>query len=141
MKSTVLPENILKCMSAKDRKELHQKTASEVLEAGEAKSERELQKQIVGLLRLKGIEPLVPTFGKKTRMNTGWPDITFAVQTVEHNFQTYAGAWECKLPGQKLTVDQERMAKRLKERPNGWTFAVITSVDDAIKSLRGMGVV
>lgn len=142
MKATVLPENMLRCMSAKDRQELGQKTASEILEAGEAKSERELQKQIVGLLRLKGIEVNVSRTDKRKTDRVGWPDITFAVSQIKStgSMLTHACLWEIKMPRGQLSAEQICCADRLINRPNAWRYRIIRSVYDALRELREMGV-
>ena len=140
----VLPDNILRCMRPEDRRKLGQKTAEEVLAQGEAKSEKELQRSIVGLLRLKGIEPLVPAFGKKTRIAEGWPDITFAVQSergpARFGWPIFACAWEIKMPQGRLTPEQENMVTALSRPPNHWRHRVIRSVDQAIAELKEMGI-
>src|ERR1043165_8946289 len=117
-KATVLPNNYLKCLSAKDRKALGKAglTAEEAIAAYEAKSERELQRQIVSLLRLKGIEPIVSRMDKRTSNNIGTPDILFAV-IGSYRASDTACAWEVKLPGRDLSEDQERMKIRMTEPP------------------------
>lgn len=133
----VYPENILRCMRPEDRKALGigGMTVAEATASGAARSEKELQRQLVQLLRLKGIEPMVPVFGKKTRMTVGWPDITFAV-----NQPFGACAWEVKIGNGKLSTEQTQMAVRLMSPPNGWRHAVIRSVDEALAILRELGV-
>ncbi len=61
MKATVLPESFLRCMKEEDRKSLGKAglTASEANAKCSRRSEKELQKHIVNLLRLRGIEPIV----------------------------------------------------------------------------------
>lgn len=149
----VIPENILRCMSAKDRQSVRQRTVSEVMANGVAKSEKQLQRQIISLLRLKGIEPLVPAFGKKTRISEGWPDITFAIYALAPQsvsvgvsdilpkaWQTFACVWEVKLPPNKLTPRQEAMSKTLARTPNGWRHRVICSIDEALAELALIGI-
>lgn len=128
-KSSVLPDNVLRCMSPSDRRSLGQMTQEECIRKAEVKSERQLQNAVVGLLRLRGIEPLVPTFGKKTRISEGWPDITFAAYGIPC-------VWEVKLPHGKLSTEQHQMAVRLLSHPNSWRWRVIRSVDDAISELK-----
>lgn len=137
----VLPENILKCMRPEDRRKLGQKTAAEVLAQGEATSEKALQKQIVGLLRLKGIEPIVSRMDRRTSNNIGTPDILFAVDcSSDENIRPCACAWEIKMPQGKLSREQEQMATKLLMHPNCWCWRVIRSVDMAIAELKEMGV-
>lgn len=63
-------------MSPEARKIVGQRTAAEVMANGVATSEKALQRQIVQLLRLKGIEPLIPAMHKRPTIAVGWPDIT-----------------------------------------------------------------
>jgi hypothetical protein len=144
----VLPDSYLRCLSAKDRRKLGQKTAEEVLARGEAKSEKELQKQIVGLLRLKGIEVNVSRMDKRKTDAVGWPDLTFAVER-RRELLTVPGkividgvsacAWEIKMPQGRLTPEQEKMATALSRPPNLWRHRVIRSVDQALAELKEMG--
>lgn len=132
---SVLPPNILRCLRPEDRKGLGKAglLPEEALAKMEIKGERDLQKQIVGLLRIKGIEPIVSAFGKKTTNNVGTPDIIFAAEL-------YACAWEVKIPGGKRSIEQEQMAVRLSTPPNGWRYLVVTSFDQALAELHSIGV-
>lgn len=136
MKSNLLPPNILKCLSTSDRRSLGKAgmTPEEALSKQVVKSERELQKHIVALLRFKGIEPNVSRMDKRTTHRVGWPDVVFCAST----FATFACAWEVKLHGY-LSREQEQMAIRLQTPPNAWKWRVIRSVDEAIKELKEMG--
>jgi hypothetical protein len=146
----VLPEKYLRLMSAEGRRKHGQKTASEVLEQGEAKSEKMLQKQIVGLLRLKGVQVNVSRMDKRKTDTVGWPDITFSVAIFERVYDTNGEpyeacsqtpcAWEVKMPQGKLSQEQEVMKSRLTTPPNSWRYRVIRSVDQAIAELKEMGV-
>jgi len=104
-----------------------------------ARSEKELQNQIINLLRLKGIEVNVSRMDKRKTDRVGWPDLTFALDDAD-NYVYYPCAWEVKLPGQKLDSDQEAMRQKLTTAPNGWDYCVIHSVDEALKELKSMGV-
>lgn len=127
--NSVLPDAFLKCLPMSERRKLGQMTAEEAVLKQEVKSERHLQRQIVSLLRLRGIEPLVPTFGKKTRLTIGWPDITFAAYGIP-------SVWEIKLPGAKRSLEQEQMAARLSSPPNSWRYRIIRNVDEALAELK-----
>jgi hypothetical protein len=142
MNSKVLPDSYLRCMTPAQRQEIGQKTAAEVLSAGVAKSEKDLQKQIVGLLRLKGIEPIVSRMDRRTSNNVGTPDILFAVTGDLRAWEwgSEACAWEVKMPQGKLSPEQEAMGRKLKTAPNGWSHEIIRSVDEAIAALKSMGV-
>lgn len=128
--SKVLPENILKCLPAAKRRELGQQTAAETMAAAEVTCERELQKQILGYLRTRGITVFAQRMDRRTRGNLGQPDFLFA----------WAGApmaFEIKLPGRKLEPHQERMGVRLLQE--GWFWAVVHSVEEAKAILEAMG--
>jgi len=103
----------------------------------EAKSERELQGQIVNLLRLKGIEVLWHRTDKKSAATVGWPDLTFAV---ESGLRTVAIGMEVKLPGRKLSSEQQKVAVEMMNPPNSWTYHVVTSVDEVLHILRKLGI-
>jgi len=103
----------------------------------EVKDERELQGQIVNLLRLKGIEPLWHRTDKKSHASIGWPDITFSV---EHGLRSIPCLWEIKLPGKKLSAEQRNLAVKLMGPPNAWVYKVITSVDEALIELKRLGI-
>jgi hypothetical protein len=103
----------------------------------ELKTERELQGQIVNLLRLKGIEVLWHRTDKKSAATIGWPDLVFSL---EHGLRSIPCLWEIKLPGRKLSDDQMKLMVRLMEPPNAWMYKVICSVDEALAELRKLGI-
>ena len=141
----ILPESYLRCMSPEDRKALGKagQTRDETLSKAEAKSEKELQRQIVSLLRLKGIEPIVSRMDRRTTNNVGTPDILFAVGGYQGSLVgivPFACAIEVKLPGNPLKPQQEDMARRLQTNPNRWTHEVIRSVDEMRAFLAKIGI-
>lgn len=145
----VLPESFLKCVSPQDRAKLRLGlTATEFMAKGAVENERRLQKLVVAYLRQKGIEPLVPAFGKKTRISAGWPDITFAVHVTSyfdiHNefneAADYSCGWEVKHGNGQLSDEQKQMHVRLSSPPNVWRVRVIRSLDEAIEELKEMGI-
>ena len=150
MKSVVLPETFLRCVKPEDREKLKLGlTAKEFMAKGAAANEKALQRQIVSLLRLKGIEPIVSAMHKRTSNNVGTPDILFCC--VEKGFIDLCGndsrspryhgcAWEIKMPGKQLEHHQLQMAIRMSSPPNGWRHRVIRSVDEAIAELKEMGI-
>jgi hypothetical protein len=102
--SGVLPERILRLVDPRDRAKLGKAgmTAHEALRKAEVKSERDLHKAIEGLLRVHEIEPIRARMDKLSTINVGAPDFIFS----------YHGrpiAFEVKLPGGKLTKEQENM--------------------------------
>lgn len=129
-----LPDNILKRLSAADRKSLGRAgmTQEEALAKMEIKKEGQLQNQIVALLRLRGIEPIYQQFGKKTRTKAGTPDILFAVEDPNVGGDAIAFAWELKMERTGIeSKEQIAMRKKLSTRPNCWRCFVITSLDQA----------
>lgn len=116
---------------------------------GVATSEKQLQRQIVSLLQLKGIQVNVSRMDKRKTDAVGWPDITFAIESQRELLTipgkivsdgTVACAWEVKMPQGKLTPGQEKLATALSRPPNLWRHRVIRSVDQAISELKSMGI-
>jgi hypothetical protein len=107
-----------------------------------ARSEKELQRQIVNLLKLKGIEVNVSRMDKRKTDRVGWPDLTFSITGDLRGWEwgSESCAWEVKLPGENLTAEQEAMREKLTTSPNGWDYCIIHSVDEAIKVLKDMGI-
>lgn len=142
--STPITPNILRLMTPEQRASLGKAgmTPDESVAKQVAKNERELQTQIVNLLRLRGIEPCWHRTDKKSAATIGWPDITFAVVV------TLAGgwvvrtpvAWEVKFGAGELSKEQNQMAIRLQSPPNGWRWREIRSVDQALAELKEIGV-
>lgn len=91
-------------------------------------SEKDLQRQIVKVIRLHGIEVLVHRMDRKTGATVGWPDITFCV-----NGQGYL--WEIKTGAGRLSLEQERLMDKLSQPPDSWKVKVIRSVQEAIYEL------
>jgi len=133
MKTSVLPENILRCMTPEDRAELGQRTSAETVEEWEIRNERDLHKAIRSLLSLRDIEWVESRMDKRTTQRKGVPDFIFSV-----NGQ--AIAWEIKTPAGKLSLVQERMLERLMSPPNLWNIKVIRSLPEAIHALAELGV-
>lgn len=128
----VLPNEFLRCMSDADRAALApgQLLPKEAAVKITAKDERQLQGQLVGLLRLRGIEPLWFRTDKRTRATVGWPDITFAVQG-------RAFAWEAKMPGEKPRPEQVAMHCLMIR--DGWTIEIVHTVDEGRTFLATIG--
>lgn len=122
MKSTDLPDAMLKRMNPADRKALGARvmTAEEAISRYTIKSERDLQNQIGDLLRLRGIWFWTSAMHKRATGTVGTPDVLTAVKGRPI-------AFEVKLPGKKPEPHQiachEAMAK------NGWSVHVVTSLD------------
>ncbi len=146
MKRVALPEAFLRCVAPVDRKKLELgMTAGEFMARGAAKNEKDLQKQIVSYLRMKGIEPIVSAMHKRTTNNVGTPDILFAAHgTIPVHrgaiSETHAIAIEVKMPGKPLRPEQAEMLDRMTTKPNGWQFFRVTHLDQVIQILRERGI-
>lgn len=132
-----IPDSILSKLDADTRKSMGKRgrTMQEIEASQSVKSERELQEQCVALLKIKGVFPQVPTFGRKTTGRKGWPDLTFAYPITGQQWGIPC-AWELKMPKGELSADQMIEAGRL--AANGWCVKVIRSVEqmrDALKEL------
>lgn len=138
----ILPDSFLRCLSPADRKALGKggMTAEEAIAKQVAKNERQLQGQIVNLLRLKGIEPLWHRTDKKSAATEGWPDITFSINWRRRLDEAIACAWEVKFGDGELSQAQKAMKIRLETSPNNWVWREIRSVDEALAELRRIGI-
>jgi hypothetical protein len=127
-----LPDKFLRLMSEADRALFApgQSTQEESMRKAVAKNERQLQGWLVGVLRLRGIEPLWFRTDRRTAATIGWPDITFA-------FRGQAVAWEAKMPGEKPRAEQ--IAQHCLMIRDGWIVEVIHSVDEGLASLSQLG--
>ena len=131
MKADVLPENILRCMSAEDRATHAKavghpnagKTSAELREAAIKKDEKSAQKDIANYLRMRGIEFICPPMNRKSILPEGWPDFTLALEGK-------AMAFEVKVWGGKPRPEQ--LTRHDKMRGNGWQVYVVNSVADVV---------
>jgi hypothetical protein len=137
VKVTDLNDNMLRLMSAKDRKSLGLRTKAEVLARGIIKAERDLQRQIASLLGLHNVAYCWHRTDKKSHATIGWPDFTLAIRM---GVMMVPCAWECKLPGNELSREQAEMRNKMITYPNGWRWRTIESVDEAIQELKELGV-
>jgi hypothetical protein len=125
----------------------HYRTMSEVNQDNEHKSERQLQGQIANLLNLREIAYCWHRTDKKSHATIGWPDFTASVfmQKLTKNDPTdvvpvtVALALEVKLPGKKLSPEQETMFRKMTKFPNAWMCRVVYSVDDVLAILKELG--
>jgi len=90
----------------------------------QAKSEKELQDQIAGHFEIAGTVVVRSRMDKKTSVAVGIPDLLFALKGAPV-------AMEVKLPGEKLTKEQEKMMANMKK--NGWLCHVVYSYDQAVE--------
>jgi len=90
----------------------------------EWKNEKQMQDFIETFLTEQGTAAIRSRMDRKTSNQCGTPDFLFAIKG-------QAVAFECKLPGRKLTEAQEKMIRKMTE--NGWRCYVINSYDEAKK--------
>lgn len=129
-------------MSVADRKSLGKagRTQAEANEKCEYRSEKELQKQILNLLRLRGIEVIVSRMDRKISNNVGTPDFLFSVLGRDnYRHCLYSCAIEVKLKKGVLSTAQMNMHAKMITPPNAWTYRVIHSVDEMRMFLEGLG--
>lgn len=121
MTPSSIPENILRRMSVKDRKELGVQTAEEAQATFIARNERELQNQISQFLRMKGIWFYNARMDRATTAAKGVPDYLLA-----WGYQPVA--MEVKFGNGKLSTEQ--MATHNAMLKNGWRVYIVRSVED-----------
>jgi hypothetical protein len=123
MKSMILPEHVLKLVSAKDRAELGKAglLASEANEKGVARAERELQGEIVQYLNLQGIAVLWHRTDKRSHATIGWPDLTFCKDGVP---------WGIEVKTSEGRVRPEQYETMRKMGLNGWQVGIARSFQE-----------
>ena len=137
MNRSVVPDNIVRRMNPKDRKSLGLKTSEEAIAVMQVRNELELQKQIVGYLRLRNIEVIWQRTDKRTTTKRGTPDILFAVNS--NGFPTPC-AWEIKYDRGVPSREQTDMMLRMQTAPNAWRVRLISSFEHAVAELRELNV-
>lgn len=132
-----LPDNILSKMNPSERKRLGKagRTTEQIVEANTIKSEKELQRQCVAMLRLRGIFVIVSRMDKRTSNQVGTPDLIFSLMR-ENDFIGRPCGFECKLKGNKPTPEQEKVMGQMAS--NGWTVRVIHSVEQMRDELKAL---
>lgn len=131
---TVLPEHILKRMSADERKKFGKSglLASE----GQAKidivSERKVHSQIENWLRQRGIFFIHSRTDKRTTNAKGVPDFLFAWwsdhRSKKFHIPAEPVAIEVKVNGN--TLSPEQLAVKAQMEANGWNYLVVSSLDE-----------
>lgn len=123
-----LPANITRCMPAEERKALKVETPEEIGERVAVKLEKDLHDQFRTWCTMKDLEVSRARMDRKSTIEKGFPD--FLVVRGMGGF-AYACAIEMKRPGESLTIDQEKVIWRMKER--GVPVAVCDNLVDAIR--------
>jgi len=139
MKSTTLPENILRRMDTTQRKSLGKsgRTSEEIDAKKGLELEKEIHRQIDQWLRSKDIIFQHERMDGKTRGTVGWPDFTFCwirPGNWESFEKVFAIGCEVKRPGCSPTREQVEIHERM--RRNGWTVLVVHSLQELIQELK-----
>ncbi len=146
-----LPDKVLRLIDPAVRATLgrHYRTMDEINTHNEHRNERALHNQVENLLRLKGIAYLHQRMDRKSRGIKGWPDYVFAVLLLPTASKTdptgnvrtpVPCAWELKLPGKKLSPEQEELMRRMTSGVNAWHYRIIHTLQEAADDLRSLGV-
>ncbi len=98
-----------------------------------AKNERDLQRQIVSYLRLRGIEVCWHRTDKKSAATIGWPDITACVKV--NGFPMGLGI-EVKFGTGVMSREQNDMHARLQAAPNCWRIVVVRNFIEIVDLMR-----
>lgn len=128
---TILPENILRLMSPKDRAALGKAGVSKAEAEARfiARNERQLQRLIAKELNRREIWFHRAAMHKKTTGTLGTPDFLFALNGA-------ACAIEVKFAAGRLRSDQEQAIEQMTS--NGWRCAVVYTFQEFIKFLKGL---
>lgn len=133
MKTTVLPENILRRMEPKERAKLGKagKTAAECSDIVLAKLERQVHLEISNWLRLKGIFYVHSRTDRKTTNAVGCPDFVFAWAG---EYQGYAPARptavEVKVGNNVMSDEQLKVMAIM--QGNGWAYHIVSSLPEML---------
>ncbi len=136
MNPKLLSPNYVRLISSADRKSLGIQTDEERMAKWKAKNGRELTKQIVQYLQLRGIEVCWSATHRKSTMSKGWPDITFAVKV---NGFCAPCAYEIKFGTDTLSRDQSDRLERMQAAPNCWRVRVIRNFIEVVDDMRELG--
>ena len=110
--SGAIPENIRRCMTKEERKEMRTPTSEEAQSKIDLRTERDIHKQFLNWCSRNGIMVRHQRTDRKTSEEKGWPDF----QCVKKGRVCWV---EFKLGLNKLTDEQEEMIRRL--RLNGFS--------------------
>jgi len=137
MKSTTLPDNILKRMEPSARKSLGKsgRTQKEIREEQGFKLEKDIHNDIDQWLNSKDVIFQHERMDRKTRGRKGWPDFTFCWSHLRLDLEwIHPIGCEVKRPGCSPTREQVEIHERM--RRNGWTVLVVQSLQELIEELK-----
>jgi hypothetical protein len=124
-------------VSVEDRKRLGIATAEELMKKAWAKTERQLQNQIVQYLGLRGIEVVRSRMDRKTTGVKGTPDLIFSVRGPCGIPRPCA--FEVKMDNGVVSRAQNDMLQRMKASPNCWDVRVVRSLIEVVDLMREWG--
>jgi hypothetical protein len=134
----LLNDKWTKLVSPEDRKRLGIATAEELMKKAWAKTERQLQNQIVQYLGLRGIEVVRSRMDRKTTGVKGTPDLIFSVRGPCGIPRPCA--FEVKMDNGVLSRAQNDMLQRMRTSPNAWDVRVIRSFVEIVDFCRELGI-
>lgn len=140
IKPQLIPPNITRLMSEKDKKELGVVPQGQ---KAEIKLEKDLQKLCEQELSRRNIEYL--HLSPRAREKVGWPDLTFArrifVTGVYYRkageVQEFALPVACELKGPDGKLSEEQIMCLSKMKDNGWTTFVCRTFDEFVGIFKG----
>jgi hypothetical protein len=133
----LLNDKWLKLVSDKDKKLLGLTSPEELMKKAWAKTERQLQNQIVQYLGLRGIEVVRSRMDRKTTGVKGTPDLIFSVRGPCGIPRPCA--FEVKMDNGVLSRAQNDMLQRMRTSPNAWDVRVVRSLVEVIDLMREWG--
>lgn len=122
--TTVIPENLLRYMSEKDRLALGKSglTQDDHQNNLDAVNERSLQSDIRQELNRRGIHFINPPMSERVKgMPIGSPDFHLCYKGVPL-------AFECKCGRNQQSTEQHDMEAKMTDSVNGWRYFVITDL-------------
>lgn len=125
-----IPENLLRHIDPKDRQRMGKtgRTYAEVIQDSNKKMEKELQRDITNLLKLRDIWIGKSKFGVRTTFTAYAPDFLFVWEGRPYGFEVKVG---------KEEPSMEQINCHCQMRRNGWLVFVIRSVEQAVEFLDG----
>lgn len=137
MDARLLSDKWLRLVSPQDRATLGLKTFEDMAKEAWAKTEKQLQKQIVQYLSLRGIEVIRSRMDKRTTGTKGTPDLIFSVRGP--NGIPMPCAFEVKMDTGVVSRAQNDMLQRLKTSPNAWNVRVVRNFIEVVDFMREIG--
>lgn len=117
-----IPNHILKLMPKEDRPiGIPGMTHEEIEDRNQKRNEREIQGQISNYLRLREIVFCNPRMDKKSNIQEGWPDFSFAYCSIPIGLEVKTSSG---------TASGAQIATHERMRRNGWQVFIVRSVEE-----------